>query len=346
MRSIRKIGLRLLLIIVVIVVYEIGVRYAYESYFASVIYTNREKSQMAGTIETLYCGTSTMQRGINMDVADQEMDTISFNIASSDQPMDGTYFLMKDMVKDNPVNTVFLGVSPETMSKDKLATKWKSLVVDRLDGAEDKMDYLIHGSSIEEWPYLLLYSVRVDDYLDFKAVKKNITKKCSKEFAEGSTHDKYYRGRGAFGRNKVYQAEPVGTLEQRKSAFNSADIYQKYEDYFKKCIEFCQEKDIEVVLLYPPMTGNKINKYKDITPIHDYYGEIAQEYGVEFWDFNYYKDLKTVFSNEFFEDEKHLNGEGGKVFARELAKVYRAYQAGEKTDKFFLDICPFYLAAE
>lgn len=342
MRNIKKIGLRFLLIVAVIVIFEIGVRYAYESYFASVIYTNREKSQMAGTIDTLYCGTSTIQRGINMDVSDEILSTTSFNIASSDQPVDGTYFLMKDMVKDNPVKTVFLGVSPETMSRDCLATKWKSLVYDRLDGGNDKLAYLLHGVPLEEWPYVTMYSVRVDNYFDFRAVKANIIQKQTEEFRKGTTADKYYRGRGCFGRNKAYEGSGRLVLEKGNSTFKSENINEQYLSYYHKCLEYCKENDINVIMLYPPLTADKIDKYHDITPIHDYYAQIAKEHDVPFWDFNYYKDIKTTFLDEHFEDDKHLNGEGGKVFAKELAKIYQNYMNGEDVSKYFAKECPYY----
>ena len=74
--------------------------------------------------------------------------------------------------------------------------------------------------------------------------------------------------------------------------------------------------------------------------------EFAEKYDVLFWDFNYYKDLKTLFTNDKFEDRKHLNKYGAKIFSEELVKIYYRYHMGENIETDFLDICPYYLDSE
>lgn len=344
MHNIKKIGIRILLIVAVITMFEMGVRYAYESYSATVIYTNREKSQMAGTIDTLYCGPSTIQRGIDVDVADKILSTTSFNISSSLQPIDGTYFLMKDMVKDNPVKTVFLGVSSDAAIRKETGTKWKALVYDRLDGFEDKMAYLLGGVSVDEWPYLMLYSLRVDDFFDYKTVKENLTQKQTEEFKQGKTAGVTYGGRGTFRLRGRYKGDEATFIKKGDATFSCEKVQEQYLSYLYKHLEYCQANDIEVILIYPPLTGDRIEQYGDITPMHDYYVGIAKKYQVPFWDFNYYKEIKNTFTNEYFDDAKHLNEKGNVLFTEELAKIYQKYQAGEDVSQFFAEECPYYTA--
>lgn len=119
MHSIKKIGIRILLILVVLFVYENTIEFLYRSYNETIPLTNREREEVDGTVETLFCGTSTTQRGINPEIIDRELETVSFNLGSSMQPMDGTYELIKDMAGSNPVETVFLGISPDAMKKKR-----------------------------------------------------------------------------------------------------------------------------------------------------------------------------------------------------------------------------------
>ena len=46
-------------------------------------------------------GTSTAQRGFETAILDEELDTVSFNLATSLQPLAGSYALLKDADKKN-----------------------------------------------------------------------------------------------------------------------------------------------------------------------------------------------------------------------------------------------------
>lgn len=341
MHSIKKIVLRLLLILVVLVVYEAGIKYAYEPNDVTVHATKQEKKQMDETIETVLCGTSLIQR-VNLDSIDKELSTTSFNIGSSSQPVDGSYYMTKDTVEKNPVKRMFFAVSIEGLTKDASASRWKTLVYDGLESGSNKFQYLIHGVDIEEWPYMCMYSVREEDYLAFSQVKDNFAIKKTEEYQQGLVHLDLYQGRGRFGREKSYNCKATGTLEKKDSTFTKEKLQQHQVTYFKKLIQYCKDRDIELILLHTPVTRDRIKQYKDYTPIHDYFQEVAEEYQVPFWDFNYYKDLETVFPTELFEDEKHMNLQGGDVFTEKLLEVYQSYKNGEGVEQYFQDECPYY----
>ena len=69
---------------------------------------------------------------------------------------------------------------------------------------------------------------------------------------------------------------------------------------------------------------------------------MADEYGTEFWDFNYYANLKEEFTNKMFFDKKHLNYAGSQKFSEIFAEIYQAYCTGQGIESYFLDACPYY----
>lgn len=346
MHSIKKIGIRILLILVVLFVYENTIEFLYRSYNETIPLTNREREEVDGTVETLFCGTSTTQRGINPEIIDRELETVSFNLGSSMQPMDGTYELIKDMAGSNPVETVFLGISPDAMKKKKVNTVFRARVYDRLSGFGSKFSYLLEGCSLNEWPYMLLYSTRVDDYFDGSVVRKNVSKKLSEEYKNGDVSNKNYGGKGMISIKTIFDHEQIESLEIGKPKFVGTQVKEHNLEYLVKIVEYCEENQIELILLYVPLTGEKIQEYGDMATIHDYYSEFADKYDILFWDFNYYKDLKVLFTNDKFQDEKHLNSDGAEVFSEELAKVYYGYHTGQNIEEMFLDTCPYYLELE
>ena len=344
MHNIRKIVIRLALILVVVIVYENIVDYAYRPYKDSVTYTMQDRKKLEGTLETVFCGTSSVQRGISPEMMNEELDTVSFNLATSLQLMDGTYHLLRSVVEENPVETVFLGVAPDLMMREDEPTDSKVLVYERMTDWKDKVSYLIDGCSIQEWPYIMLYSTRVEDYFDFDYVQENIEFKRSKEYKTRKTGKIRYRNNGMYSLKKSTNEKQVTFLEKKESTFQADLLNKKKETYYRKTIEYCKENNIEVVLVYVPISGNAVENLGDITPVHEYYAELAKEYDIAFFDFNYYKELVTTFDNQKFESGKHLNYKGAKEFTKLLAEVYKAYHREEDMSTYFMDTCPYYVA--
>lgn len=63
MHNIKKIGIRIVLIFAVLFVYENTVQFLYLPYNLTGPFIAKERKALKGTIETLLCGTSTVQRG-------------------------------------------------------------------------------------------------------------------------------------------------------------------------------------------------------------------------------------------------------------------------------------------
>lgn len=343
MHNIKKIIPRIVLIVVVVVLFECGIRYMYEKYSLIAVTMSKERKAYEGSIETIYCGTSMTQHGINVEVADGLGQGTGFNCSSIIQPADGTYYLIKDYAKNNPLKTVFYSVSSEMMVREKMPSRCKALVYDQLEGTGNKLSYLFTGVGVEEIPYVTLYSVRLKDYTDVKLVKANLREKSTDNFKTGKAWVKSYQGRGSFARNQIFDGKMDETLVKGESTFEPDKVTKKYEDALKKMIQYTKDNDIEFIMLYTPLPRDTVDGYGDYSVIHDYFAKIAEEGQVEFWDYNYYKELETIYTNELFEDEKHLNQEGGKVFTEQLIRDYKAYKNGENVEQNFLDYCPYYI---
>ncbi len=346
MHNIKKIGIRVLLIAFVVFLYENIVEFLYRPYNESIVYINQDRKEVDGSIETLLCGTSTIQRGVDPEIIEKRLETVCFNTASSMQPIDGTYELIKDISNSNPVETVILGISPDSMKKKQVNTKFKSRLYDRLQTGRGKIGYLISGCSVNEWPYMMLYSARVENYFDTVAIRKNMGKKTSQEYQVAQIDRGNYKGKGMMATKNSFDAEQVKYIEKKKSKFRPENIKKHNLEYLSKIVQYCEENQIELILVYPPLTGTKIEEYGDISTIHDYYNEFAKKYDIQFWDFNYEKDLKNVFTNDKFEDEKHLNMYGAEIFSQKLADVYYECHMGEDIQERFLNVCPYYIDSE
>lgn len=334
MKNLAKIMGRILLIAIVLCIYEGGVRFLYQDYQDTAIYTNRDRAKLEGSIETLVLGNSTAQRGFETAILDEELDTVSFNLATSLQPLAGSYALLKDANKKNPIKRLFLGVTPQMMEREDVSTISKSLVYERLYGAESKASYLKDGCKLEEIPYLFLYSARVGSYGKISYVKTNVSMKLSSNFQQGETCKKNYKGNGRIAWKKTFDPETERNTKVTKESFVAE---QSQETSLRKIMEYCNDKDIQLILTWIPQTEEALAKYEDVSEINQYFKNLSQEYQVCFWDFNCYKNAEELFTNQMFQDKKHLNKTGGDVFTKEFAMTYNRLQEGEYVGALFTD---------
>lgn len=334
MKNLAKITVRIFIIVSVLCLYEAGVRFLYQDYQDTAIYTNKDRAKLEGKIETLVLGTSTAQRGFETAILDEELDTVSFNLATSLQPLAGSYALLKDADKKNPIERLFLGVTPQMMEKEDVSTISKSLVYERLYGVDSKVSYLENGCKLEEIPYLSLYSARVGAYAKISQVKTNVAMKLSSEFQQGKTCKKNYKGNGRIAWKKTFDPEKEDTSKLEKESFVAN---QSQESYLKKIMEYCNKENIQLILTWIPQTTEALSKYEDVREINQYFKSLSQEYQVCFWDFNCYETADELFTNQMFQDKKHLNKTGGDVFTKEFAMTYNRLQEGKCVGELFTD---------
>jgi len=84
-------------------------------------------------------------------------------------------------------------------------------------------------------------------------------------------------------------------------------INEKQEFYLRKCIEYCMEEKIELLLVKTP-DGDR-EKYQ---PYSHTVEIIAEEYGTPFLDMNHYDSEIDLLPEDFYYDAIHLNQDGAR----------------------------------
>lgn len=179
MRSFRKNMIKVLSCIICVCVFLHGInqigKFLYESARDNILLICEDLKEAEGTIETVLIGTSLMQVGMDARTLGEELDSTCFNLASSAQPVSGSYFLLKDVVKRNPVKRVFFGVGVNsfvTDSKDRSTTaKVKALKL--IQSYIGKACFLMATAKPEELETLIFCPARVKNTLDFSFINSN-----------------------------------------------------------------------------------------------------------------------------------------------------------------------------
>lgn len=291
-------------------------------YFHSEVYSYQDgyvRDSMAGTLDMLILASSQGVRGISPEILDQQLGCNSYNMASSLMPLKTRYFFLEKEVARNPVDTVIIEVS-----YDSLTIKWKDRKLEgqlyalgRLPNTLDRLKYTISNVPFSQ-SFELIYDSM---YRGFRS----ISRLCD--------------GRGLIGESKSYQTKgfvggnssPLGAINPDKYFKQKMDtvIYSENLEYLEKIILFCIEHNIDVMLMSTPRANASILASSDWDILNEYYIEVSQQYDIPFYNYNLYKGRTQLFLDESdYIDPGHLSISGSEKMTMLLAEAVQSYQNG------------------
>ncbi|MDO5134872.1 MAG: hypothetical protein Q4D55_02360 [Eubacteriales bacterium] len=328
MRSFRKILIHAL----VVVLFLWGINgigeFLYEPVRDNILVTSEELKDREGTIETLAMGTSLMHCGMDINVLNKELDTVGFNVATSAQAVSGTYYILKEQLKRNPIQRVFLGLGVNSFMSDteNRSTSAKTRVLKLLESPLTELRYLMDVAEPSELESLLFRPVRTKNVFSVRLVKNNVKYKLSDDFKNrvGHRSSPYtYFGMGYESNDKVYD----GTPEKPRSnnVWRRGRILEENITYMKKMGELCRKNGVELNLVIFPHCQSYSAQQGDLEDMDVYLEELAEELGAGLYNYNYTSrpDIYEYLPDELYMDRKHLNQRGAAVFARLLAEDYK-----------------------
>lgn len=328
MRNFKKIFPRILLILVFLCILNTGMRFVYESVRNTIVYTRRDLKETKGEIETIVLGTSLAHWGINSNVLGEMLDSPAFNLATSAQPLSGSYYLLKDQVQVNPVKRVFLGIHVPSLinDMDEEGIEIREGIYDRMLSSLVKTEYMFCSAKPYEYERYLFYPARVENVLNATVAKRNITYKFTDAFKNNigpaDQMEYVYQGNGNENTEKQYDGSFADEKLGEDATWSRTKVLAVNEEYMKKIADFCKEKNIELNLVVTPMTWEFTKLMGDLEDFHQYLQDFCDQNHAVLYDFNQYEKVHEVFTNEDYQDKKHFNSKGAEKFARLLGEWY------------------------
>lgn len=322
MRGVRKAMIRVLLVAVFVIALQEGVRLCYQDWTNATFWSKKERNELEGTLDTLYCGTSLAYYAFNPEIIDAEMGTSGFNLATAAQPYIGTYYLIRETVEKNPIEQIYLTISLPSLLKAEAYLQNYLSAFENMCSWKWKLAYLTAVNQEEVWLASLLYTTQVDSYMAPGEVKENLTKKLLEPRFPNN-----YAGKGYRVSHKVFKGRDRKENQKKNTWYEGSNedrIQEEAITYLEKIVEFCKENDIELTLVGPPYTKVFTEGAGDMDGFHQYVKGKADEWGVDFYNFVLYKNKQTVFPDEVFKDAHHLNAAGGDAFSHALVEVMQS----------------------
>lgn len=243
------------------------------------------------TVDVLFVGSSHVYCGINPVQLWDGYGVAAFDLACGSQSPVMTFYYLKEALKTQMPKVVVLDVYMAICGDDYYYDSRKAIQV--LPMPISQIKYEATKAMELETPF--------DNFWKFPVTHTRYNELVREDFIEDKRQVNTYLGYQY--RRDLYPYDVSKLVDVSKVTEKVAPT-ETTEEYFRKCIELCQEKGIEVILTNTP--------WPDVTEetqkIFNYMGIIAKEYGIEFVDgYLHTQEIGLDYSKEIMDAGGHLN---------------------------------------
>lgn len=261
--------------------------------------------QPENSVDLLCIGSSHTFVDINTGVLWDEQGIPSYILGGSMQPFWNSYYYLKEAVETQSPELVVLEALACTMPDDYSD---HGMIVNNVAGMRWNMNKLeAIRASVCDTDGVIDYSLLFEEYHGRypELTLTDIADDLGDPVRTASWKGFY----------DYFRIDPINEPEFDEDV-DPIPITNKQEFYYRKIIEFCQEQNIPLLVIVSPDGGYNT----DARAYYMYAAEIAEEYGVDYIDFNeYYDEMDLDFSCDFG-DIGHLNYSGNRKFTSLLGE--------------------------
>jgi hypothetical protein len=283
-----------------------------------------------GYVDVLFVGASHTEGGYNVNLIEENTGLNAYNVGISAQKLQACYYLLKEAEENNGVKTAWLDMYYGVAAAEGTPKLANYIAADYLTNKKVKYEYLIEEYGVEGAINGLL-PVLHSCSLKPSTLKAHLTRDYIKnpyKYLPTDTDEYggqgYIKGKNTLSEDYVFQSSSINTEK------SLSDYSWKW---LKKIIDYCNEKDIELVLVNVPMPDGRLQAdlyYEEYT---EYIRSVAQEYGLKYYDFNLTKEDVMTMERTDYDDGSHLNGQGADKFSECVSRILN----GELDESAFYD---------
>lgn len=298
-----------------------------------------------GEIDNVYIGTSHVYSGINPILLDEINGQYNFDLASESQRLNGAYYLLKEADRNNNISNVYLDLYYMFNTKEnfnsytdaidtEINANWRN--IDYMKSSFNRLQYMLSITGPDRYIATLFpftrYRIKLGNWDRIDSMIEVKSKNDYREYKKIENSIIAYIKQGYCYSTNLWQDKDK--IKEQDRILEENPLGEISEKYLRKIIVYCNKRNINITLLVIPMselrlisTGNYDNYINQVR-------KIADEYGVEFYDFNLAKEeYLPIHQDIYYRDGQHLNGDGSDLFSTFLSEVIS--REPSENEKFF-----------
>lgn len=254
--------------------------------------------QDKNSLDVLYVGSSHVYNAINPIVIYENAGYTGVDLASSAQDMGTSYFYIKEALRYQQPECIILDAYGFVWESFSLEENYKRSL-DNMRWSEVKLEAVRTWQQYHEEELL----TRIFTILDYHS-----------RWGELVEYDFSYRSDMVLMRGFAPTFESAAVSHIPFNAEVGLEVTDRSREYFNEIVELCDENEIQLILISTPAC--------DWTTVQsDVVQKLADEYQVEYWDFNRSDEYESIgiYDMTDYKDRNHLNVYGAEKFSAVLA---------------------------
>lgn len=310
-------------------------------------YALHEFYQEKQNIDRLYLGSSHVYCDINPVILDDINGDNNFNLATSLQQLNTSYYLLREAGKKHHIEKVYLdfyytcmvGEAGHVHDYRAFPNSWR--VMDEMKPSLNKLSYMLDLSSPEYYYMTFLPFTRYKEELfNLDYVAKIVNEKQSDAWKNHEYRHIFSDGtvmsNGKKGFRISYETPDPGGFHIKNDDMSDKKNPMIPEpeslEYLLKIIEYCKEHNIELTWIGCPISDFQLVSNGNYDNYIHQIAKLAEQYGIPYYDFNLCKrEYLDVSHRNYWSDMGHLNTDGSEIFTRFLGEFFMAQEAGDDT---------------
>ncbi|MCD7724080.1 MAG: DUF1574 domain-containing protein [Clostridiales bacterium] len=334
----RGIAFILLLIVVLALINKLFMyNYYQDDQWSRILWHNFYKSE---NIDNLFLGSSHIYCDVNPNIMDEFTGESNFNLSTPKQQIISSYYLLREALKENDLKRVFLelyyvpstGILGNYSLDGSIKNMWRTTDYAKL--SLNKIQAIWDENGKEHLIDAVLPFIRYRRYLfDYSYMISRHNEKKSNDFLTYNYKEDDEGGVVIFQDKGYYYTDREITNLVYGAERRSDEIFltEDAEEYLRKIVELCQKENLEITLIVSPIYELQMLSIDTYDNYREKIVEIANEYDINFYDFNLIKEeYLPIEKTEFFRDAGHLNCKGVEMYTNFLCElVYEGKYEGD-----------------
>jgi len=257
------------------------------------------------TIDLLFLGSSHSYKSFDTEIFDERIGTNSFNMGHSAQLLDSSYYILREVLRNQKPDTVVLEVYFKMMESDHMIFQ-NRYCYDYMEDSDVKKEF---WKDVFKAKDKFEYAIKVLRYR--KHLIKWLTGTLNETIDDVDSRE-YYKSKGF-----VYTEKTVSVEDLKKNNIFSGYAFGGFSDiqydYLKRIISLCESENITLVMVSVPLPETSLGYIGGYDVFSEGITELSKENDIFYIDYNSSGEIREWFDDDMFSDYDHLNYTGVKT---------------------------------
>lgn len=308
-----------------------------QSYTRLTMHELYERADAGEEIDTLFLGSSHCYRAYDPELYEELTGRTAYNLGSSSQNYDTSYYLLREAARLYDLKTVYLDMYYKFLfmdSEDRDLVQ-ANIISDYMRPSLNKLSFLLTTTEAKNYTNRFFPFRRSWQELgDFAYVRENLAKKQAESYRKYepvTVEADQYVGRGFVWSDARLDVDAITWWDNFGKVADDMQLDTTYPvSYIEKIVSFCREHDIRLVFVTAPSLNQYLEAIGPYDSAHAYVQKLAERFGVEYLDFNLAKTEYLELTADDYIDVDHLNGTGAEKLTLLLTEA-----DGKPIDEYF-----------